>query len=87
MTKDRPVCCAFLCRVHLYALIVKGSALIEIVVISEGNSSISRALKNEETVDGFSLLQRELALTEKLVKQTLSKEPANELRFYASLTN
>lgn len=31
---------------------------------------------NEETVDGFSLLQRELAMTEKLVKQTLSKQPA-----------
>ena len=48
---------------------------------------ISRALNNEETVDAFSLLQRELAMTEKLVKQTLSKEPANELRFCAFLTN
>ena len=48
---------------------------------------MSRVLENEGSVHAFSLVERELAMTEKLVKQTLCKEALNELRFRASLAN
>lgn len=71
----------------LYALMVKGNVHWNRRHFWRKFIWTLRALKNEETVDAFSLLQRELAMTEKLVKQTLSKEPAIELRVCASLTN
>lgn len=80
------LCCVFLCCTFVRVNGERKCSLKSPSFLKEIDLDFA-CPHNEETVDAFSLLQRELAMTEKLVKQTLSKEPANELRFSAFLTN